>query len=84
MSKSKSLEVKIAKPALDQIHRLMLEANKEELKQLQKALNQIKKMAKDGTIIDQSVPVDLGTLRHEDPQLYERLLSTMEAIEKKR
>jgi len=84
MSKSKSLEVKISKPALDQIHRLMLDANKEELKQLQKALNQIKKMAKDGTIIDRSVPVDLDTLRHEDPQLYERLLSTMEAIEKKR
>jgi hypothetical protein len=61
------MEIKIAPGAFDDF-----DGTQEELDQLMKDLNQ---MIQDGSLFENSEPVDLDLLQEENPEIYEKIMS---------
>jgi len=75
MTQETKLKVVFAPGVLEQLEETMSPED------LQELLNQIQTKAEDGTLLEDSVAVDLDKLREEDPLEYELLMANLERQE---
>ena len=75
------MKVVLGSKVQDQLDKLLMNASPEEVEELQRTLDEFKKMAEDGTLIENSEPVDFEVLREEDPELAAELWQRLKDVE---